>query len=232
MHSTGVSTSALAPKERQDAPYPYRSGASMRREPALHRSQGFTLIEVLVSLLVAILVITAALGTLQGTLRVRDWIEAHKDDRSPRDRLLDLLAADLRQVAPTSDSVPTPLRWVAKEKDTVRLEMVTFSSFVPGEALPAGLRRVTYMYRPEQQVLERSEQMLGDGDAEPVMWTVALTKELGYFNCHFCDGTRWLADWPPQGRTTSLPVAIRIDLRLRTGTARVEGTRLILLPAG
>lgn len=201
-----------------------RTAASSKR-PA-----GFTLIEALVALVIASLVTGLALALLQSLLRVRGWTEHHKEDGALAQALLDLLAADLRQAVSGDQgiSVAVPLRCVVEENGTWHLELLTLSGFASGEGLPAGLYNVRYRYRPKEGVLERQQAALREPEEAP--WMPLAEGVIG-FAVQFHDGTRWLDRWPPAGRSRLLPVAVRIELALRSGNQPRQESRLVLLAA-
>lgn len=172
------------------------------------------------------------MAVLQGALRVRDWTERHKGGERLQERLLDLLAADLRQViAPAGGGEPLPLQWEPGNDGSGHLSMVTLSSFALNEPMPAGLYRVTYRYDAKQMLLERREVPLGAAPEEEPGW-IRIAGDLAEFSLSFHDAVKWQDRWPAPGSDRTLPVAIRIELRFENGRQPSESSRLIVLPTG
>ena len=187
---------------------------------------GFTLVEALVSLAVLALVCAATLGTLQGLLRLRGEIARGREHGGTAERLVQMLACELRQM-PAQDQGAVALAGRVEDTGETRWELTTSAALSSRERYPAGLARVGYRWDPRDGRLERREAPLRTSTEGDVPWRV-LAEAVERFSLEVFDGRRWQSRWPAASGAAPWRVRIRVAFKDRGGSEAT--THVVTIP--
>lgn len=202
-------------RRQRDKAYPsVSSGAVSEREA---RSLGFTLIEVLVSVVMLGIIASAVLGTLWTSLQSWEKGIQVAEDLQTKRALLERVSSELKS---TLHEVKSGRSRVAGESHGSGARSEDVLLFVSSMGGWPG--RVVIQYRvgkaegEREPGLLRSEVLLpGKIDWEKV--EKALKKEERLFvpgivgmNVQYYDGEQWQEEWDPEGAKANVPKAVRL----------------------
>lgn len=178
---------------------------------SLARSDGFTLVEVLLSAAIAVLLAVLAWTLLSTTSRSVASQEAHASGPASAYRVADRIQADLVSlIAPDGD-----------ERCAIELRTAPFalafctvlSSGRTPDLVWSDPRRVEYVLEPvsdEGATLLRIEETLSGPVSRA---TNRLSTRITQIAVEFYDGAFWHGAWPPEDSPHARPRASRVSLR-------------------
>ena len=159
--------------------------------------RGFTLIEVLVTLVVFSIMVTLAYGGLNSIARTRGALAAQQDAFRDLTRAVATLDRDLREAVarPVLGNVGQSLPAFAGTAS--RLEFTRLGFANPQAEQRSNLERV--QYELDDHTLRRGRFLVLDRAAGTVPTFAALRGEIDDFRVRYLDSSnRWTDSWPPQ----------------------------------
>jgi len=211
---------------------------------------GFTLLEILITVLITAMVMTAFYGILYSTIEVRDVIDEAIEGSEIGSTLLNSIRQDLDGAfLPGNDKeyfVGKDIKEMGVERD--RLDFVTETIAVGKEDLE-GIPQST----PDDKDLKKNEEkifsvsevgyQLKQNDKEPGFYVLYRRQQLWLddkpveggrlmeifdrvksFNIAYYDGTNWLSEWS-NIKNKGLPSAVKIDITISTLSQRGGNTK-------
>lgn len=186
---------------------------------------GFTLIELMLSIVIFAVVLTAINGVFFGAMQLRNRTTAMLERSLPVAQTVNLLRRDLAGIVAPSGLLSGSLKTTTGTGGLGQETSLEFyaNTGVADEQFPWGeMQRISYVLRDATNRLSRS---LGKDLVRLVsrnLLTTAqdipeeqglLTDVLG-LEFSFYDGTQWRATWDSSTEQTILPKAIRVSLNL------------------
>ncbi|TNC82523.1 MAG: type II secretion system protein GspJ [Oleiphilus sp.] len=195
----------------------------MSRSVIVQRSDGFTLLEVLIAIVITALIGLGSWQLLNSAIRTNEQTQARLDELKQLQRALFFIARDLQQVAP---------RGIRDEYGDLAPALTTKNEFYALEFTRAGwrnplgdirseLQRVAYeldqegwLVRHYWSVLDRAQ------DTSPRSRKLLEGAEV-FTVAFLTDSAAWVDEWPPESESeqndpykvyNTLPVAIRVEL--------------------
>ncbi len=181
------------------------------------KSKGFTLIEVLVTLVILAMFSSAVYAIFLKALKDTRNVEERTDASRRGAAILRLIAKDLESAVPSHGDSPYLVGSVAVHGGS-RIEVLTsVDSREIKDGIPSDVIKVTYELYPSEEnqglfVLKRREYYGGArvSELEGEAWERVLSESVKEFNLEYFDGAGWATVW----EEAELPVAVRIRLVL------------------
>jgi len=169
------------------------------------RSTGFTLIEVLVTLVVFSIMATLAYGGLNSIARTRAALAQQEDAFRDLARSVATLDRDLREAVARPVSGNAGQRLPAFFGTANRVEFTRLGFANPQAEARSNLERV--LYELDDHALKRGRYLVLDRAATSAPQIATLRGEIDDFRLRYLDaGNRWSDSWPPpQAANPDLP---------------------------
>jgi len=190
---------------------------------------GFTLVELMVSLLIFGIIAAGGVSLLAFSVRAQASAQGRLDEMAEVRRLASALTADLAQAVPrisrreNGDPVPA-FQGTAGAGDAPFLTVVRSGWSNSGNAPRSSLQKVEY--RLNGDAIERAAYPAPDGSA--VQPAAALIKGVGKVSLRYRLDADWQADWTPT-RVDAMPRAVELVITPRDGP---EIRQLFLVGSG
>lgn len=197
------------------------------------RTEGFTLLEVLIALAILGLAASCAYRVLQTSLlRFRQLSRENRGQREAAVALA-LLSRDIRSALVLSERPDT----IFAGHPEALGDRLDFSRAVGGSSPDLGVSTVAYFIdedvRTGERFLQRSVE--AGGDAAANARTVEVCRHVARFSVHYFDGESWKDAWgwdatrkKPFAGIRGLPLLVSVDLVLQdAGAGRYEQTCVI-----
>lgn len=197
------------------------------------RTQGFTLIEVIISISVAAIVLLVINATFFSALRLHDATHARIDEDLAQRRALGLIRRDLEGLVlpPSATSTTTTLAGQFQTNvagttsldgtnaERVSPDLTTSCGRIDGWNAFSDLQRVAYFVTPEpngentKSLVRVVTRNLLPVDSEPQDESQTLLTGLTDATMTYFDGTDWTDSWDST-ETSTLPTAIKFSITL------------------
>ncbi len=195
------------------------------------RHTGFTLFEIMITVIIMVIILTAIYGSHLAAVRTvrqcRDYMAATRESR----QLLENITRQLRCVWFTNKIIhpeehvsatgiihhikhqqnPAGFSSRTNTKGVQTMQFTTAAPMPADASQPFGPVCVTYEYDPDMLSLSYKQESLFAAEAkETEAWTLA--NNLAQCRFHFADGGRWHSHWPPENPISALPQSVKITM--------------------
>lgn len=203
------------------------------------RRQGFTLLELVITLFVVSLIAGAIYSNMRTAFRARNAIENAVEPLHRVGVTMDFLKRDLECVPPPTGVLAGAFTAINGTTDRGQ-EGDDLVFYAPVDApatvdFPTDIRKVEYavVTLDGEQVLMRyvTSNLLSPMDIDPD--EEVLCRGVRSFNLRYYDGTDWWDDWDSTQQNNALPLAVEATLELEpvdTGADPITVSRMIMLP--
>jgi general secretion pathway protein J len=179
-------------------------------------TEGFTLVELLVTMTLLSLLLVVLFGGLRFGVRAWDGAQAHGVRTDELRVVQDLLRREIEQAYPATDA-SDPLHPVIDFHATS--DSMTFLAPTPQAAASAGRARITLLTERsggQLQLVMRATPELATGDEGA--WSAPLLRNIASAQFSFFNGSIWRSDW---SEATTMPALIRIHMTFRPRDGRL-----------
>lgn len=196
---------------------------------------GFTLIEILVTVVILALLLSAVYLVLMGTIRAVERVEYITQRAEIGPGILQMVARDFEHAVMPGGRATSAFKGVSQGYVGFATDRVDFVSNVPAMGVddrraanpdepprPAPMNEVGYRLEPNAYAsglykLFRREDYFIDGEPLRGGMLYEVYDRVHSFSLEYYDGRRWLRDWDSSG-AGALPIAVRIGLEVEVGT--------------